>query len=436
MLQATAMPQAVRVLRPLSLPRTVRLLAALAWWLAPLPVVAQGWLPDADGGSSLPIPAAAVAALRPDSVLTPPGGPKLIRLTAPGTGLTTLRVSVEVDETPTEAGAAEVLARLGLARARALAAPMGALVEGTRTPWGIAYTVIGSSDDFDYLAYVLREALGEPRADRIEFERARSRVREEAEQLRETGAGRLESELRALAVPGSLPLVGTPESLAALTPTAVRDLWSRTHRRDRMSVVVVGAEPLELVLASLKDVGAQGRTPPEPTGTVWTPRSSKVEVLRSWYGEAWVTGDVRDPKGAVLASMIASRLREARGDLQTNVELWDVGRARVLVVTGAAYPAAAAAMKRRVSTVLSDTGSGLGGDEVSPAVAALRFDLLATARTPWGLAGLVGRYHDATGVADAAYQHVVELDEIDVPAMRTYLEELQRRTPARAEIRP
>jgi hypothetical protein len=387
-------------------------------------------------GHAPPALPAAVEALRPDSVLTPPGGPKLVRLTAPGSGLTTLRLSIQVDETPAEAGAAEMLVRLGLERARAAGAPRGARVEGVRTPWGLAYTVIGASDDFDYLAYLLREAVAEPRLDRVDFERTRVRVREEAARLRETGAGRLSAELRAGAVPGSLPLIGTPESLDALTAGVVGDLWSRTHRRDRMSVVVVGAEPLELVLASLKDVGAQGRAPLTPSLPAPVPRSSKAEVLRNWYGEAWVAGDVRDPRPAVLASMLASRLRGAQEDVQTGVELWDVGRTRVLVVTGTAYPAGAVAMKRRITGVLPEAAARLAGDEVAPAVASLRFDLLAGARTPWGLAGLVGRYHDATGVADAAYQHVVELDRIDVASMKAYLGELQRRGPTRAEIKP
>jgi hypothetical protein len=134
--------------------------------------------------------------------------------------------------------------------------------------------------------------------------------------------------------------------------------------------------------------------------------------------------------------MIASRLREGDSDLQTGVELWDVGRSRVLAITGTAYPARSAAMKRRVSGVVPETATRLADDEVAPAVATLRFDLLASARTPWGLAGLVGRYHDATGIADAAYQHLTELDRIDVASMRAYLEELQERGPSRAEIRP
>ncbi|MSR35596.1 MAG: insulinase family protein [Gemmatimonadetes bacterium] len=410
-----------------------RLLFAAAAWasIARGPLSAQ----SRPTPSAAPLPAGS-AALRPDSVLTPPGGPKLIRLTAPGSGLTTMRLSVRMDEMPAEAGAGQILLMLGLERARAAASPVGARIEGTRTPWGIAYTVVGSSDDFDYLAYVLREAVAEPKLDRVDLERARTRVREAADHARETGAGRLGAELRSAAIPGSLALVGTPESLEGLSATSMRDLWSRTHRRERMSVVVVGAEPLELVLAALKDIGARGRAPLPPTGKAEITHTTKVEVLRHWYGEAWVAGDVRDPKAAVLAGLVASRMRDTKSDIQTNVEVWDVGRARVLAITGAAYPAGAAALRLRVSGALAETAAKLAPDEIGPAVAALRFDLLSSARTPWGLAELVGRYHDATGSADAAYQHVADLERIDLAVMRAYLQELQKRGPARAEIRP
>src|SRR5688572_10581484 len=122
-----------------TLPRARRLLLAAAWLaLVPLPLQAQDTRP---ARAAAPVRVPGVGALRPDSVLTPPGGPKLIRLTAPGSGLTTLRLSVRVDETPAEAGAAQILVNVGLERARAAGAPMGAEVEGTRTPWGITYTV-------------------------------------------------------------------------------------------------------------------------------------------------------------------------------------------------------------------------------------------------------------------------------------------------------
>jgi hypothetical protein len=48
----------------------------------------------------------------------------------------------------------------------------------------------------------------------------------------------------------------------------------------------------------------------------------------------------------------------------------------------------------------------------------------------------VGRYLDATGEPDAAYQNIVALDRLNPDAIRLYVAELQRRTPATAELRP
>lgn len=417
------------------------LTSACAWgWLTLAPALAAQSAapsPQGGGGGLGPVFPAATTALRPDSVLTPPGGPRLLRLSAPGSGLTALRLSIPVQEGPVEAGAAQILATLGLYRARVAAAAIGARVEGSRTPWGIVYTAVGASEDFDYLAYVLREAVAEPRLERVEFERARSSVRGEAQRLRETASGRVATDLLASVIPGFMPPVGTPESVNGLTASAVRQLWSRTHRRENMALVLVGPEPLELVLASFVDVGSgqRGRafapTAPAPAG-----RRERVEMLRDWYGQAWVAGDARNPEGAVVAVLIASRLREVQPAFESSVQLWEVGNARVLAVTGATYPAGGPGMRRRLQGILDETAARVGREEVSPAVARLRLEMLSSARTPWGLAGLVGRYHDATGDPDAVYQHILALDRLTADAIRLYLQDLQRRGPARAEQRP
>ena len=376
-------------------------------------------------------------ALRPNSVLLPPGGPKLIRLSAPTSGLTTLRLSVPVQEEPAEAGAAMILTLLGLERARGVAAAIGARVEGTRTSWGIAYTVVGPTADFDHLAYVLREAVAEPTLDRIVFERARGRVRVEAQRERETASGRIAAELRAAAAPGALPSAGTPASLDMISTVTLRNLWGRTHRRERMSLVLVGAEPVELVLASLRDIGGDeeaaaaattDRPPTEP--------DAEPEVLRNWYGRAWVAGDARDPHGEVVASLIARHLREEEFSFESDVQLWNVGNVRVLAVTGAALGASAPTMRSQVDNVLREAVGSLGQDEVAPAVAALRFDFLSGASTPWGLAGLVGRYHDATGDPYAAYQHAAGLNQVTPESLGQYIQELESNGPLRAEVTP
>ena len=378
-----------------------------------------------------------VAALLPDTVIMPRGGPKLIRLVAPGSALTTLRLSIPIEEAPSEAGASQILALLGLDRARAAAAPIGARIEGSRTPWGIAYTVVGATEDFDYLAYVLREAVAEPRLDRIVIERARLRVREEAQRERETASGRLAAQLRQAAVPGALPLLGTLASLDRINPASLRALWSRSHRRERMSLVLVGPEPIELVLAALGDLGSTDRTPPvAPTARPAADPTPKAEVLRSWYGAAWVSGDAGDPNGPVVASLIARRLRERPSAFESDVELWDVGTVRVLAVTGATYAAGAPAMRRRIEGILTEAAATVSREALTPAISALRLDLLSGARTPWGLATLVGRHHDATGDANAAYDHMTRLDEVTPESIHAYVAGLELRGHQRVELRP
>jgi hypothetical protein len=382
--------------------------------------------------------AAATDAFRPDTVLTPRGGPKLIRLSAPGSGLTTLRLSIPIEETPIEAGTGLMLQMLGLDRARAAGSTVGVRVEGSRTPWGIAYTVVGPSEEFDYLAFLLREAVAEPRPDRVELERARARAVEEAMRTSETGPGRLAKELRAAAIPGSIPLSGTPTTLEGVTEATLRDLWRRSHRREAMSLIMVGPEPLELVLASFEDVGSGARSAglAPTTRTVREPPATRPEVLRQWYGEARIMGDVHDPRGAVVAALVSRKLRETRGSFESDVQLWDIGNVRVLAVSGASYPAGAAIMKRRVQGILAEATTGIRSEDVSPAVSSLRFELLAAARTPWGLAQQVGRYMDATGEPDAAYQNMLALDRVTPDVIRLYVADLQRRAPATAELRP
>ena len=423
-------------------PRPVRHALCLAI-LSALPSTADQLAGQADREDYAPpsyqlvVRPAASTALRPDSVLFPPGGPRVIRLPAPSSDLTTLRLSIPVQEGPTEAGAAQILTLLGLERARGAAAAAGAQVEGSRTPWGIAYTVVGPTADFDHLAYVLREAVAEPSFDQIMFERARSRVRVEAQRERETASGRLTAELRAAVAPAALPSVGTPASIDVISMVTLRNLWVRTHRREDMSLVLVGPEPVELVLASLRDIGPGEETPTViPAARPPAEADEDSEVLRHWYGTAWVAGDARDPHGELVASLIAQRLREEDPAFETDVQLWYVGSIRVLAVMGAAYGATAPMMRRRVDRVLAEAAESVGRAEVAPAVASLRFDFLSGASTPWGLAGLVGRYYDATGDPHAAYQHMAALDEVTPETLGRYIQELEDSGPLRAKVTP
>lgn len=375
----------------------------------------------------------------PDTVLAPPGGPRIIRLPAPGSGLAALRLSIAVEETLIETSTAAILHTLGLEQARAAALPLGVRVGGSRTPWGIAYTIVGPSEEFDYLAYVLRQAVAEPRPGRVELERARARVMAEMERVLETPAGHLAAELRAAVVATALHPVRATTALESVTELTLPALWRRIYRPEAMSVVLVGAVPVEVALASLREIGSgttgTGEVLDTYRGLVDT-ESPRPEVLRRWYGEARMAGDITDPHSTVLALLISRWLRELQHGFDSSVQLWDIGRTHVLAVIGAAYPSDAAAMRRQVQGALSEATANISAEILVPVLAALRFEVFAAARTPWGLAIHAGRYHDATGEPDAGYQYVRALDRVSPESLYRYLNELTARPVTHAEVEP
>ena len=375
----------------------------------------------------------------PDTVLIPPGGPRIIRLTAPGSGLAALRLSIAVEETPTETSTVAMLHTLGLEQARAAALPLGVLVGGSRTPWGIAYTIVGPSEEFDYLAYVLRQAVAEPNPGRVELERARTRVIAEMDRVLETPAGRLAAQLRAAVAATAPHPVQATTALESVTELTLPTLWRRIYRPEAMSVVLAGAVPVEVALASLHEIGSRTTGTGDVLDTyrgLMETELPRPEVLRRWYGEARVAGDITDPHSTVLALLISRRLRELQHDFDSSVQLWGIGRTHVLAVTGAAYPSNATAMRRQVQSALSEATANIGAEILVPVLAALRFELLAAARTPWGLAMHAGRYHDATGEPDAGYQYVRALNRVSPESLYRYLNELSARPVTHAEVVP
>lgn len=410
--------------------RVVALLVATLT-LAPIPGSAQAEPPGERGSIADP----AASPLVPDTVIAPPGRPRIVVLDGGLRPTLSLRLSLPLVEAPSEAGAGRLLVRLGVARARSMAARIGARVEGDRTPWGIAYTVTGSTDDIDYLAYLLRLAVREPDPTTVEFDRARSALLERARRGEETASGTLATSLRTQAAPATPPLGGTTASLARLTPRHLHDLWSRSHAASAMTVVVTAPLPAEVLLVSVQGMGASGETAPAPPDDAApTVRPNRTQVLRSWYGEVHLTSDPDDPRAEVAAVLAAGELRGAGGGYEAHVEVWHLRRAKALAVIGAAYDRDRRRMRTDVGAVLDRTAASLTPAGIEEAVADVRRRTLFRARTPWGLADVVGVHLDATGQPDAALTYLSALDALTVEGMRGFLRELAERTPLRAEV--
>jgi predicted Zn-dependent peptidase len=348
------------------------------------------------------------------------------------------RLSVPVEEGPSEAGAGQVLRDLALDRMRGLAGPVGARVSATRTPWGLAYSVEGAAADFEYLAYLLREAVAEPEDDALTLERYRQRLWEDVARRTETPSGRLISDLRRAVAPHLPPLRGSPATVGGLDAARIRSVWWRSHRPEAMTLVVAAAVVPEVVLASVKGMGATGSQggPPLDAPALTTARSPSPQSLRTWYGEAFAGGAPSDPHGPVAALLISGFLPEEAQGFEAGIQLLALRDGWLIVVAGAAYRGEVRAMKATVSGALSQTRAGLTPQTVNQAVERLRRDILFEARTPEGLVEQIGRAMDIAGQPSAASDYLTELGRVDVVSLGVYLDRMISAGPATAEITP
>lgn len=377
--------------------------------------------------------------LVPDTVLTPPWGPRTVVTRAPGAPVMALRLHIPLRERSWEGGFGEILMRMGVERARGVADQVGARVEGVRTGAGIAYTVTGPPADFDHLVWVLRRAMAEP--DPGEFASARRRVLSDLERAQETPGGVLAQRLRSRMAPEIPPPAGRVGTLEA---TGFQDLlatWHRTHRRDQTQLVLVGPVATEAILAALLELGLPA--PEEEPSEVEAPRDSPSdeptpdpEVLRHWYGEAYPASSVDDPRSLVAGILLSQQLRERPGRYEASVEVWEVGDRAVVAVAGAAFPQQSAEVRSRIQELRREVAENLSNDQVEGAIRQLHREILMEARTPGGLANVLGRRMEGTGEPESAVRYLDRLTSVDRDGMATYLEELVQASPVTGEVHP
>ncbi len=363
--------------------------------------------------------------LRPDTVLRPPDGPTFAFVRAPGSPAAAIRVTVPFVESGLDAGAGYLIQLLALERARRLGETLGAEVLAHRTSHALIYQVNGAVADFDHLASVARELLVRPEAPG--FVAAKTRLERMNREERETPRGALRLRLRsrmAFPVPS---VTGTPESLERLNSARVAELWRASHRRGALSVVVVAHLPLEAAWSALADLGEGGaaseiRPPPEPEAAEFA--VPEPERIRVWYGQAHPSGDARDARSPLLMRIARERLDEIDREFEPHLERWELGGRSWVVLTAAASPRDAETMRARVRSYLGVLRATLDPAGVRDAKAALRTELLVRARTPGGLAEVVGRHLDATGGDAAARDYLRRLEKIDFETMVAFVDEI------------
>jgi predicted Zn-dependent peptidase len=381
-------------------------------------------------------PAPPIDPFTPGTVVSIPSGPRVAKLAAPGSPVAAIRLSVGFDESASEAGSAQLLQELAVERVRSRATPLGIEVDGTRTPWGIAYTVTGAVTDFDQLVTLIRDAVGEPDFTEESFQSTRRALRQQLLRNQETPGARAFAELRAKAIPGLPTPQGTPASLDRITRAGLRDFWRRTHVGSAITVVVAGDVPDAALLSAFDGLGSTRATPSRPAGTAASAPPTATQTYRHWYGEAFAIPDPLNPHAPVVALLVADHLQTMGDSLEASVQLWETDAGSVLAVVGAAYPAAANRMRARLTGLLASVRQGATPARVQEAAARARQDLLERGRTPAGRAGVVGSLMDATGEPGAARRLLDALNDVTPESTRAFLGQLAARTPLRAEVRP
>lgn len=352
--------------------------------------------------------------------------------------LLAIRLSVPYEEPAGLAGAGRVLQLLVEDRARSEVERFGGRLTLTQSPSHLIYSVSGPRSAFGEMVAVLRYMVAPPRGLFGVQNAAWLTVRRGALADLETPdllvRHRLESALLSdLARSRTAPLPADPPGEAGL-----EWFWRRWFRPEAMSVVIVGAIGAEEARAAFRGWEA----PPEPSrrrpqrslqSTPWT-----AEIIASRVGLGYAGGSIEP---AVLASA-ASLIDEALPSLQLRqaaAEFWWVGDRTALVVMGASrldQKATAFQLRTALQLCMADAAARATHDDLVRIRRRLRQQLLMRARTPTGMAAVIGEFLDRTGDPDGADEFLASLERVDLGAVRSALRTLIYMRPVVVELDP
>ncbi len=357
---------------------------------------------------------------------------------SPAQGLSTIRVFFPLDESFAEAGSGRVLARVAAERVAGSAARVGATFEAVRTPDGIAYSVTGADEDFDYLSWILRQAVAEPTESDVIVRRWANRAQVALEQSRETGRGFVQADLLGRLCPALPPEAGLSASLGSTSRERLRRFWLRTHTRDRASIVVVSRASVPLVLSAVRTLDLPEGAGPAPEGGVdgVAPPPHGLQVLRRWYGEARLLPTGAAAETHVLGELLTAAAAQPGRDYEIFLEVRQTRCADALILLGSAYRSGDRDMRAWISGLLGRVSGQLTETEVREAAAAARRALARSAASPAGLAAALGRQGADAGDANGLSRLYDRLGALDRATMVAFLDRVAATTPLRSEVRP
>lgn len=403
----------------------------MKYWILPLSAAAVLVVPGAG-----PSPE---SLLGPLFVEQPEGGPLVVARPQPESPLVALRLSVPLEGRSGGRGVARVLQHLVRERVEADAAAQGARVWLAATPAHAVYGILGPVESFDALVEILRQAAGLPDVRPLDVEIARAAAAVEESAAAELPEALLRRRLRQALFP-SLP-AGDGAAVHALTAGRLREFWNERYRPERMQVVVVGGLAAPTVIAAFRDwrPTMEARLPdglPPPSGTE-PGRDSRPQALYPWAGVGYPAEGLDAASLAIAALLVEARLAD-QGVRKGSAEAWCHGERCALVVIGAAAASGvdAKGVARRLRAAVSGSASRAGTRSVAEARRTLRNRILFAARTPDGLATVLGEFAERTGDPRGAERFLDALDRADAASVRSVLRALAEREPVTAEVDP
>lgn len=365
-------------------------------------------------------------------------GPLVVVREQSSPALLAIRVSVPYSEPPGLIGAGRVLQLLVAERARSETERFGGRLELTRTPSHLVYSVQGPASAFNEMVAILRYLVAPPRSFFRDQRGAWLTVRREALADLETPDLLVRWRLTGELFPDLKQMYGPPDLGEPPGERGLEWFWRRWFRPEAMSVVIVGAIDAEEARAAFRDWAA----PPKPEGRPPQGRgrgsAPPAEVIASRVGLGFTGGSIEPAVLAVSAALLEGAL-SLTGDRRVTAEFWWVGDRTALVLLGASrldQPMSAFELRTTIQLSMAEAASRISREELSEVRRRLRQALLMRARTPGGMAAVIGEFLDRTGDPYGAEKFVASLERVELGAVRSALRTLIYRRPIVVELDP
>lgn len=349
--------------------------------------------------------------------------------------LVAIRLSVPITGPAGTGLAPRVHAELTRRRLAAGAEPFGAWAEAVATPTHLVHTLTGPASTFNDLVDLLRESLAGGAPAPRELRAAQLAAMQRSASELETPVWRVRRELRRVLFPTTVE----PEGIGSADAVSARDLvafWRRNLRPERMTAVVVGPVDRKAVEGAFRDwprlTQASGSSDQQERAL----ELPDPEVNLPWAGIGYMASGTDLASLAVAARLIDQRLA-ASGLRVAEAELWWADGRHALVVIGSApLGRSASTLTQRLREAVAEAAESVDAVAISAPRRELRNGLLYQARTPAGLAGVIGDFHDRTGRPDGAIRFLEALDRVSSGSVRRDLQSLLGGAPVTVEITP